>query len=163
MNNIDLIILIAILGILILSSYYYYISKSNSSINEKLWANIDKKYRSIYIVMMLAATIGFLSLVYYISNNTIENKLLFTIILMFILIPAIFWMGLTYESIKINKKSGYVSLVLLLTAFASVYMSILLNKMNVENITQILFGFFTLHVTLLDGLIWNYKYNIFFD
>tara|TARA_B100001250_G_C19635010_1_gene715539 strand:- start:5 stop:496 length:492 start_codon:yes stop_codon:yes gene_type:complete len=163
MNNTNLIILITILGILILSSYYYFISKNNSEINEKLWANINKKYRSIYIVMMLAATIGFLSLVYYISNNKIENKLLFTIVLMFILIPAIFWMGLTYESIKINKKSGYVSLVLLLTAFASVYMSVLLNKMNVNNITQILFGLFTFHVTILDGFIWNYKYNIFFD
>jgi len=163
MNNSELIILITILGISILSSYYYFISKNNTSINEKLWVNIEKKYRSIYIAMMLAATIGFLSLVYYIINNTIENKLLFTIVLMFILIPAIFWMGLTYTSIKNNKKSGYVSFVLLLTAFASVYMSVLLNKMDVNNIIQILFGFFTLHVTLLDGIIWNYKYNIFFD
>ena len=163
MNNIDLIILITILGILILSSYYYYISKSNSDINEKLWVNIHEKYRPIYILMMLAATIGFLSLVYYISNNEIDNKLLFSVILMFILIPAIFWMGLTYESIRINKKSPYVTIVLLLTCLASVYMSVLLNQMNIDNIIQLLFSLFTIHVTLLDGIIWNYKYNIFFD
>ena len=45
MNNIELFIGMTILGITIISTYFYYIGKSSTELVDKLWVGIDKKYR----------------------------------------------------------------------------------------------------------------------
>lgn len=158
MKNIDILVLSSILGTTIVGSYVYYLSISSNSLIEKMWVGIEKQYRIIYGVMMVLATIGFLSLMYYALNNSIKEKQQFTILLMLILVPAIFWMGLTYHSLKKNNRSRDVSFVLLMTALGSIGMSLFLHKNKVDEMVQKLFALFTFHVTLLDGIIWNYKY-----
>ena len=158
MNNIELFIGMTILGIMIISTYFYYIGKSSTELVDKLWVGIDKKYRPLYTIMMIFATIGFLAFAYYTSTNEVENYMLVVTAVLLILIPAIFWMGPTYYSIKNNKYDFVVPMVLILTALGAISLSSLLyiNKVNV--ITQVLFLLFTLHVTILDGTIWNLKY-----
>ncbi len=162
MKNINLLVLSSILGVTILGSYVYYLSISSPNLREKMWVGIDKQYTKIYRFMMIMATIGFFALMYYTINNDIKDKQNFTILLLLILIPSIFWMGLTYNSLKKNNRSIIVSLVLLLTALGSIGMSLFLYKNKVDEIVQKLFALFTIHVTLLDGIIWNYNYIKYF-
>ena len=162
MKNINLLVLSSILGVTILGSYVYYLSISSPNLREKMWVGIDKQYTKIYRFMMIMATIGFFALMYYTINNDIKDKKNFTILLLLILIPSIFWMRLTYHSLKNNNRSLIVILVLLLTALGSIGMSLFLYKNNVDDIVQKLFALFTVHVTLLDGIIWNYKYINYF-
>ena len=67
-------------------------------------------------------------------------------------------MGPTYHSIKNNKYDFVVPMVLVLTALGAISLSSLLYINKVDVITQVLFLLFTLHVTILDGTIWNLKY-----
>ena len=60
-------ILILIMGIIVLYSYYYY-----SSFPEflKLWGNVSKSIIPIYVVSMLISAVGFLTFLYYIYIKT---------------------------------------------------------------------------------------------
>tara|TARA_B100000674_G_C37964286_1_gene973742 strand:+ start:3195 stop:3689 length:495 start_codon:yes stop_codon:yes gene_type:complete len=158
MNNISLFVSMTILGVCIIGTYIHYIRKSSSDLVNKMWVGIPKKYRPIYMVMMILATIGFLSFVFYTTTSKIKNYKLVVFSVLLILVPAIFWMGSTYHSLKNNTYSWIVPMVLVLTGIGAIILSGLLYLNRVNHIIQLLFLLFTLHVTILDGYIWNYKY-----
>ena len=99
------IIIIAIFGIILLYSYYYFFKSFKEP--TKLWGRIQGNFLYIYYISMLLSTIGFLFLFYYliISNSfTIDeiNKLYYSLI--FILVISMFWMPVSIDYIKNYKR-----------------------------------------------------------
>lgn len=161
------IITVAIIGIILLYSYYYY-GKKIDNIN-KLWGRIKGNFINVYYASMLLSAIGFLFLFYYlIVSNSFTQKQINQIFIALILIVgiSIIWMPLSIYYLK-NKKNMIKILiiaVLLVVALASLYLIYILNQVQenklILNKKLALLGmiYFFIHAFFFDSLIWSYNF-----
>jgi hypothetical protein len=161
------IIIIAILGIILLYSYYYF-AKNTENVN-KLWGRIKGKLLNIYYISMILSAIGFLLLFYYliISNSFTENqvyRLLITLLL--IVVVSMIWMPLSIYYLK-NKKNLYkilIYIVLFVVAISSLALIITLNEIKenklifYKNLAMIGMIYFFIHAFFFDFLIWTHNF-----
>lgn len=161
------IIIIAILGIILLYSYYYF-GKNTENVN-KLWGRIKGNFLNVYYLSMILSTIGFLLLFYYliISNNFTEdqvNKLFIALLL--IVVVSMIWMPLSIYYLK-NKKDLYkflIYIVLFIVAISSLYLIYILNQTKeyklklYKNLAMIGMTYFFIHAFLFDFLMWTYNF-----
>jgi len=161
-------IYIAILGSLLIYSYYYY--GTNDPKNAlKLWGDIDSYLRTFYIISMGLSAIGFLTLLSYLLKSNSLSSLQashIVIALLCIIIFSLFWMPLSLVYLK----SSYVSIkysiivILLIVAFASLYSLTLINNIKEKTYNlhkqMALIGtsYFFFHTFVLDSLLWSYKF-----
>ena len=164
--NKEYIIIISILGVILLYSYYYYAQKSNVM---KLWGNIKGNLLIVYYLSMLLSTIGFLLLFYYLitSNKLTKNQCTqIFIALILIVFVSIFWMPLSLYYLK-NKKElikYLIILVLLIVAMSTLYLIYVLFKIDDRSIENILAKigmiYFFIHAFFFDSLLWSYNFMI---
>ena len=161
------IIIIAILGIILLYSYYYF-AKNTENVN-KLWGRIKGNFLNVYYLSMILSAIGFLLLFYYliISNNFTEdqvNKLFIALLL--IVIVSMIWMPLSIYYLK-NKKDLYkflIYIVLFIVAISSLYLIYILNQTDeyklklYKNLALIGMIYFFIHAFFFDFLMWTHNF-----
>lgn len=166
--NTEYIIIISILGIILLYSYYYYAQKNQNNVL-KLWGRIKGNFLYVYYASMLLSAIGFLFLFYYLflTNSLTRdqiNKMFIALIL--IIAVSIIWMPLSLYYLK-NKKDIYkylIIFVLLVVSFSILYFITILNNVKEDkNILQkklALMGmtYFFIHCFFFDSLIWSYNF-----
>jgi hypothetical protein len=164
----DKLSIICILGIILLYSYYYFISLSPRNL-EILWAGIKGSFKKIYMISIFLAAFGFLLLLYYlfITDSLTEtqiNKLFLGTIL--VIIISMLWMPLTLKYSE-NKSKTYqfmVLIVLFSVVFSSLYIiSIIDNiddKKNKKELKLTRFGmyYFLFHTFILDSLAWSFNF-----
>jgi hypothetical protein len=162
------IIIISILGIILLYSYYYFLMKNPNS-QSLLWGKIKGNFLNVYYVSMLLSLIGFILLFHYlIINNSFTqnevNKLLISLIC--IIVISMFWMPLSLYYLK-NKNAitKYLDLlVLFLVALSTFYLLTVISNINDnKNIVSkklAFFGmlYFFIHVFFFDFISWSYNF-----
>jgi hypothetical protein len=160
------IIIISILGIILLYSYYYFLKFDPKLL---LWGRINGKFLNVYYISMILSLIGFILLFYYliINNNFTQievKKLLISLIS--IIVISIFWMPLSLYYLK-NKSTiiKYLDIfVLFLVALSTFYLLTILYKTNdTKNIIAnrlALAGmiYFFIHVFFFDFISWSYNF-----
>jgi hypothetical protein len=127
------IFILAILGIILLYSYYYYLK--NDSNSQKLWGRIKGNLLNIYYISMLLSTIGFLLLFYYIvtSNIFTQNNINLMFALLFsIILISMFWMPMSLYYLK--NKNDFIKyliiLILFLVALSTLYLLYVLKNID---------------------------------
>ena len=168
-NNIFILIL-AILGIILLYSYYYFFK--NYSNSTKLWGRVKGNLLNIYYLSMILSTIGFLLLFYYIiiyNNFTQHNINQIFGLLAGIIIISMFWMPLSLYYFK-NKKDlikYLIILILLLVSLITLYLLFVLknidnindNKYKIsKNLALIGMTYFFIHAFFFDTILWSYNF-----
>ena len=158
------IIIISILGIILLYSYYYFLKDA-----QLLWGRIKGNLLTTYYVSMLLSVIGFILLFNYLIINDLftqneVNKLLISII--FIVVVSMAWMPLSIQYVKhkniINKL--LVLFVLFLVACGSFYLLTVLNSIKNEkykvakNLAFIGMLYFFIHTFFFDFILWSYNF-----
>ena len=158
------IIIISILGIILLYSYYYFLKDE-----QLLWGRIKGNLLTTYYVSMLLSVIGFILLFNYLIINDLftqneVNKLLISII--FIVVVSMAWMPLSIQYVKhkniINKL--LVLFVLFLVACGSFYLLTVLNSIKNEkykvakNLAFIGMLYFFIHTFFFDFILWSYNF-----
>jgi hypothetical protein len=164
--GINNIIIISILGIILLYSYYYFLKYDPKLL---LWGRIKGQFLNLYYISMVLSLIGFILLFYYliINNNFTQievNKLLFSLIA--IIVISMFWMPLSLYYLKYkNTLIKYLDiLVLFLVALSTFYLlRILYNTNDTKNIIAnrlALAGmlYFFIHVFFFDFISWSYNF-----
>ena len=162
------IIIIAILGIILLYSYYYFLNK-NSSNATKLWGRIKPPLLYVYYISMLLSTIGFLLLFYYLiigRSFTQQDIMKLTIALVFIVVISMLWLPLSLNYLKDKSESNkyLVIFVLFLVAMSSLYLLFDLNKVNEkDNLLAKRFAiygmtYFFIHAFFFDNILWCYNF-----
>lgn len=170
--NKEYIIIIIILGIILIYSYYHF-AKENFKIINQLWGNIlkNKNLLTTYYLSMFLSFIGFLFLFFYLlinnnfTNNDI-NKIFISII--FIVIFSMFWMPLSIHYLKNkNELIKYLILfVLFIIALASLMLLITLFKTKdtknilIHNLAIIGMSYFFIHTFFFDFIFWSYNFFI---
>jgi hypothetical protein len=162
--NITYIYILAILGIILLYSYYYlFVNYKNSY---ELWGKIKGNLLNVYYVSMLLSTIGFLFLFYYLNitnifNTTQINKIFISLVC--IVVISMLWMPLSLQ--YLTKKNDFlmyqILLVLFLVSLSALYVVILLyNIKETEHKTSKLFAligmiYFFIHAFFFDFITWS--------
>ena len=161
------IIIIAILGIILLYSYYYFFKSFKDP--TKLWGRIEGNFLYIYYISMILSTIGFLFLFYYLitSNSfTIDeiHKLYYSLIC--ILIISMFWMPVSIDYIK--NKNNYnkflIYLILFSVAMSVLYLNLILNNIKEyknkigKKLALIGMIYFFIHTFFFDFILWTYNF-----
>lgn len=162
--NRSYIIIIALLGILLLYSYYYF------AINDKrvleLWGRIKGNYLNIYYISMFVSAFGFLLFFYYLYiSNSFTKKEEFNILiaLLGIVVISILWMPLSlfYLRNKNNMLMISIILVLLLVALFTLYLLLTLYNINEQNYKLnkqlAIYGmvYFFIHAFFFDFISWS--------
>ena len=161
------IIIVAILGLILLYSYYYFGSTSNNV--QQLWGKVKGNLLNIYYISMLLSALGFLFLFYYLLvskslNNDQINKLFISLIL--ILVMSMIWMPLSLYYLK-NKKTIYkylIYLVLFIVAISILYFILVLNSVQEVNfktsklLAMIGMIYFFIHCFFFDFLLWTHNF-----
>ena len=174
--ELSLFLIITLLGIVLLYSYYY-LGTNNKKIVNDLWGNIRniKHLIPVYIGSMFLAAIGFLSALYYLYKTTSltpYEKQMIPISLIIIIFVSIFWMPLSLNYLKIKNKTNFKSVylkyaiigVLSIVAFASLYSTVLINTIREKNykleqkIATVGMSYFFIHTFFFDNLSWNYNF-----
>ncbi len=164
----DKLSIISILGIILLYSYYYFLSLSPRNL-EILWAGMKGSLKYIYMISIFLAAFGFLFLLYYlfITDSLSEkqiNKLFLGAIL--VITISMLWMPLSLKYSQ-NKSKTYqfmVLVVLFSVVFSSLYIiSIIDNvddKKNKKSLKIARFGmyYFLFHTFILDSLTWSFNF-----
>ncbi len=164
----DKLSIISILGIILLYSYYYFLSLSPRNL-EILWAGMKGSLKNIYMISIFLAAFGFLFLLYYlfITDSLSEkqiNKLFLGAII--VIVISMLWMPLTLKYSE-NKSKTYqfmVLVVLFSVVFSSLYIiSIIDNvddKKNNKSLKLAKFGmyYFLFHNFILDSLTWSFNF-----
>ena len=153
------LITLAVLGAILLYSYYYYFKNDNKS--PLLWGKVKGNLLTVYYISMLLSAIGFLLLFSYliVSNNlTSEQIIKIFVSLMCIIIISMFWMPLSLSYLhKKDVITKYLTiLVLFLVALSTLYLLYVLYGVKENN--NILFknlGFY--------GMIYFFIHAFFFD
>jgi hypothetical protein len=165
--NKSYVMIIALFGILLLYSYYYFLKDNNNA--SKLWGRIKGNLLKIYYLSMLLSTIGFILFFYYLLKGkdfTAEDIYKLFIYTLAIVIISIFWTPLAIEYYK-TKKDIYkylTILVLFLVALFSLLVVNTLNKVNDKdnsiNKKMALAGmtYFLVHAGLFDLILWSYHF-----
>jgi hypothetical protein len=161
------IIIISILGIILLYSYYYYATTNKNVM--KLWGSISGNLLYVYYTSMLLSAIGFLFLFYYlIISNTLTKDNINNIYygLLGIVVISMLWMPLSLHYLT-NKNLLYKILiitVLLLVVISTLYVLYTLNsindKVNPISYSLALYGmiYFFIHAFFFDSLLWTYNF-----
>lgn len=158
--------IIAILGILLLYSYYFFAKKNNV---QKLWGNIHGKLLLIYYISMILTAIAFLLFFYYLFISTsFEKKQTYHIFiaLSLVIILSMFWMPLSLQYMK--NKSPFIKFsiyaVLFFIPCAVLYIihsciNIKENKYKIEKKIAIFsMIYFFIHTFFLDFLLWTHNF-----
>ncbi len=161
------IIIIAVLGLILLYSYYYF-GTTTQNVN-KLWGRIKGNLLNVYYLSMILSAIGFLLLFYYliISNNFNKDQVNSIFIALLLIVGvSILWMPLSIYYLK-NKKDIYkilIYIVLFIVAISSLALIITLNKTKenklvfYKNLAMVGMIYFFIHAFLFDFLIWTYNF-----
>jgi hypothetical protein len=157
------IFILAILGIILLYSYYYFFKTDNNSI--KLWGRIKGNLLKLYYVSMLLSALGFLLLFYYIvtSNIFTQNNInLIFGLLISIIVISMFWMPLSLYYMK-NKSEVIkylIIFILFLVALSTLYLLYVLKSINDKNNKLALIGmtYFFIHAFFFDTITWSYNF-----
>jgi len=157
-------IIIAILGLTLLYSYYYY-AVNTPNVN-RLWGRIKNPFLTIYYISMFLSAISFLLLLLYLAlsknlDTSVINKLFISIIC--IVFFSLFWMPLSINYLKksCNITKFLIYLDLFLVALFSFYLVYLLfylkDNSNIIFKNLALYGMiiFFIHVFFLDFIIWT--------
>ncbi len=164
----DKLSIIYILGIILLYSYYYFLSLSPRNL-EILWAGMKGSLKNIYMISIFLAAFGFLLLLYYLFitdslTSSQINKLFIGAIL--VIVISMLWIPLSLKYSK-NKSKIYqfmILVVLFSIAFSSLYIiSIIDNiddKKNKNFLILARFGmyYFLFHAFILDSLAWSFNF-----
>ena len=157
------IIILAILGIILLLSYGYFLQTDKKS--NELWGKIVNPLLTIYYISMLLATIGFLLLFWFLikSDSFDENnsKNLF-IVLCGIILFSMLWMPVSLEYLK-KKSNMYKYLVLsvlFMVALSSFMVLVILYNIKDTSNYLALIGmlYFFIHVFFFDFILWSYNF-----
>lgn len=164
--NKSYIFILAILGIILLYSYYYLIVNNKNSM--KLWGRINGNFLYIYYVSMLLSTIGFLFLFYYLNITNIFNQYQINrifISLLCVVIISMLWMPLSLKYMNETNKSNIlmyqILAVLLLVALSSLYLVFLIYNIedNSHKISKLLavigMSYFFIHAFFFDFITWS--------
>ena len=158
-------ILILIMGVIVLYSYYYY-----SSFPEflKLWGNVSKSVIPIYVVSMLISAVGFLAFLYYIyikQDFTKEQIFNIFILSMIIVFFSIFWTpsSILYLQNKNSHMALIVLFILFIVAISCFSLFYTVYKIQDNNTTLKMFVnfglfYFFFHTFFLDFIIWSYNF-----
>ena len=163
--NRNYIIILSLLGIILLYSYYYFLKDNNNA--NKLWGSIKGNLLKIYYLSMILSVIGFLLLFYYLmTSNSFSSKDISNIFLYTSLIVAIsiLWTpsSLQYYYTKKNIYKYITLLILFLVALSTFMLLISLNNVNdkklSKNLALIGMSYFFIHTFLFDFLLWSYNF-----
>ena len=161
------IAILALFGIILLYSYYYYFKNDKNS--KFLWGKIKGNLLSVYYISMLLSTIGFLLLFSYlfINKNFTESNIKYIFIyLCAIVIISMFWMPLSLQYIKTKSELfKYLTIItLFLVAFFTVLLLNILLKLNdnkniiMKNLAIIGIFYFFIHAFCFDFITWSYNF-----
>ena len=158
------LIILLILGIGVLISYYFFIPKQNSSyIDNIYWLGIPKNIVTVLIVFQILALIGFIiSIGYWMKNPPKSGVMSYKVFgldmlfvtLLFFFISASLWA----ISLKYNLK--YLTVIsLIITAISSILLLAgSIEEKNPKIITVIGLLFLCITTVLSDGVLWNAKF-----
>lgn len=164
--NKNYLVIISILGILLLYSYYFLIKQQKSNA-DRLWGRIKgtgdlQKY---YEISMVLAAVGFLVMMFYLlvgdsfTESDIKHIFISSLI---ITIVSMFWMPLSLYYINNHNiwLKYIIIIILLIVAFSSYYLLVRLYWINekkysiVRTLSIIGMILFFLHTFILDSIIW---------
>ena len=166
--NYTVLLINFILGGLLLYSYYFLYNKMRNP--RILWGRIKEKYKNLYLLSILLATIGYLLMLNFVvfrvknNNNKMHEILSFQII---IILASMLWMPL---SIRYHKNKNIIVKFLVILTLFTVAIASLGNALKVsslivpkkENMYKVnavvgsLYLFF--HTFVVDFLFWNYNF-----
>ena len=160
------IVILALLGIILVYSYYYFNNDKNSKF---LWGKIKGNLLSVYYISMLLSTIGFLLLFSYlfINKNFTESNIKYIFIyLCAIVVISMFWMPLSLQYIKTKSELfKYLTIItLFLVAFFTLLLLNLLLKLSdnkniiMKNLAFIGMFYFFIHAFCFDFITWSYNF-----
>ena len=161
------LLIISILGLLLLYSYYYFLNLKKSNFDD-LWGRIDRKSKlyNFYLVSMCLAALGFMLMLYYflVSDSFSQSDItqLFILSLVIVVISMI-WMPLSLEYVKYPRTwlKILIIIVLLVIAFSGLYTIIKLYMINdtrnkiSRNLAILGMIYFFFHTFFLDTIIWT--------
>ena len=164
------LLIISILGLLLLYSYYYFFNLKKSNFDD-LWGRIDRKSKlhNFYLVSMCLAALGFMLMLYYflVSDSFSQSDItqLFILSLLIVVISMI-WMPLSLEYVKYPRTwlKILIIIVLLVIAFSGLYTIIKLYMINdtrnkiSRNLAILGMIYFFFHTFFLDTIIWTINF-----
>ena len=170
-QKISLIIINLIFGSMVLYSYYAGLNKEQE-LSLKLWGGVPSILQPVIIGSMFVSALGYFLFTYnFLVNVDVKNILFLNkfnywclhIVYLFILIPSMFWINLTFKYIKSGSSFDWylVVAVLFCVAIASIILFLFTIDMKYENNTFIYLSsvvgasFFVFHTLFLDGFIWT--------
>ena len=166
--NYNYLIIIALLGCILLYSYYKYISNIDNV--SKLWGSTPSFYKDkLFLVSFLLCALAFLLLFYYLATyqkfNELEIEKIFLGLLGIVLI-SLFWLPLTIFHLTYKKDKCLNRMLILLTLFivaiSSIYTAYQINKINDNSLLKqtVFYGmcYFSFHTLVLDFFYWSYGY-----
>ena len=161
---------IAILGFILLYSYYYF-SQKYPSIIESLWGTIKGKTRQFYFYSIGFCFLCYISIFFYLfskNNLTSSHITQITLAISTMIIASMLWMPLSIQY-HFNKSFILKSLIiitLLLVSLSAFYLILLLSELKetsskmkyLHNISLFGGAYFFFQVFVLDFIYWNYAY-----
>ena len=160
--------IIALIGCLLLYSYYKYIVDFNNV--SKLWGNSPSLYTNgLFFVSFLLCSIAFILLFIYLSTynkfSEVEIERLFLGLLGIVLI-SLFWLPLTIFHSTYSKSKLLTKILIIFTLFivavSSIYVTYLINNINDNSLLKkiVFYGmcYFCFHTLVLDLFFWSYGY-----
>ena len=155
------IIILAILGVLLLISYGYFMKTEKDPM--KLWGKITGNLLIIYYISMLLATLGFILLfIYIVKSNTFDTNLF--IALLGIILISMLWMPLSLKYISDkNEMLKYLilSVLFMVALFSFLVLLILYNLKDsniYKNLAMIGMLYFFIHAFFFDFITWSYNF-----
>ena len=156
-----------LVGLLLISSYYYFGSISTMKNIEELWGGIEGGLRTYYIVSIFLCAAAFTLLFIYVNSSqkiSSSVKHCLYISMMSIALISLYWMPLSMFYLK--KKDIFIKLLILFTLFIiSLSAFFILYELNKIEDSSILYKFtfysmcyFFFHVTALDFIIWSMQF-----
>ena len=162
MVDVRLLLTLIFTGILVDISYLYAYYAPNSKM---LWAGISPRYRTIYAVSGIIASLALLySIVYHCFIEVDKEDYKITLAYLLIIIPAALWVPATFLGLK-NPRYKFLSvLTLLLTSIGGILLLIFTvqdkrdNKNPAKMAAIISLSLFVFHTTVLDLISWSPGY-----
>jgi hypothetical protein len=161
---------IALLGIILLYSYYYF-SQKYPSIIESLWGTIKGKTRQFYFYSIGLCFLCYISIfIYLFSKNNLTSTQIqqITTAISTMIIASMLWMPLSiqYHFHKSSILKSLIIITLLLVSLSAFYLILLLFELKetstkmkyLQNISLLGSIYFFFQVFVLDFIYWNYAY-----
>lgn len=161
---------IALLGFILLYSYYYF-SQKYPSIIESLWGTIKGKTRQFYFYSIGFCFLCYIAIfIYLFSKNNLTSPQIeqITVAISTMIIASMLWMPLSiqYHFHKTNILKSLIIITLLLVSLSAFYLILLLSELKetslkmkyLRNISVLGSMYFFFQVFVLDFIFWNYAY-----